>query len=119
MIAPGVMELEVLLHTLKFTVSEVGNAMIDNIPVVRGMYPVTAVGSPLNDAMIASVARVPVAEAVWAEVQVSEEMALVERAFAPLAMVVVLLPAVAATQLATSGPLAYNALTSVWVRTLL
>lgn len=105
------MEEEVLLHTLKFTVSEVGKGMIVNIPAVKGTYPVTAVGSPLNDTIIASVVNVPVAAAVWAEVQVSDEIALVERVFAPLAMVIVPLTAAEEllTQLVVRGPIANKA----------
>lgn len=61
--------------------------MIVNIPVVRGTYPVTAVGSPLKVAVIVSVVAVPVAVSVWAELQAAEEMALVARALAPLAIV--------------------------------
>lgn len=60
---------------------------IVSIPVVSGTNPVTAVGSPLKDALTISVVSVPVAVAVWAELQAAEEMAEVAKAFVPEAMV--------------------------------
>lgn len=63
--------------------------MIVNMPVVRGTYPVTAVGSPLKVATIVSVVSVPVAVAVCAELHVALEIAVVVRACAPLATVTV------------------------------
>jgi hypothetical protein len=59
-----------------------------SIPAVRGMYPVTAVGSPLNDADTMSVDTVPVAVAVCAAEHAADAIALVANALAPLAIVI-------------------------------
>jgi hypothetical protein len=85
--APGVIDPVVLLHTLKFTVLAVAYDMIVSIPVVAGVYPVTAVGSEANEASTTEEVVAPVAVSVCAEVQVAEEIALVARALVPLATV--------------------------------
>src|SRR5689334_22467788 len=64
--------------------------MIVNIPLVLGMYPVTAVGSALKSAMILSVVAVPVALAVTTVAQAADEIADVPRAAVPFAIVCVI-----------------------------
>jgi hypothetical protein len=100
-IAPGVMLAEVLLQTLKLTLFALGYEMIVSIPAVAGMYPVTAVGSPLNEASTTSVVAVLVAAVVTAVAQAADAMALVPSADVPLAIVAVIPPA--AERLAASA----------------
>lgn len=57
-------------------------------PLVTGVYPVTAVGSPLNPHQITSVVAVPVAEVVTAVAQAADDIALVPSAEVPLMTVV-------------------------------
>jgi len=88
-IAPGVILAVVLLQTLKFTLFAVGYAIIVSIPAVAGMYPVTAVGSPLKLAETTSVVAVPVAVVVTTVAQAADAMAELPIAEVPLAIVCV------------------------------
>lgn len=67
--------------------------MIVNIPEVEGMYPVVAVGSALNTAVITSVVATPVADTVTAVAQVAEGIAPVPKLAVPLAMLLAPPPA--------------------------
>jgi hypothetical protein len=86
---PGVILDDVLLHSLKLTVPEVGYAQMKNAPLDDGLYPVTPDGSALAVAMIASVVAVPVAVAVIAEEQEFALTAVVPSDTVPLATVCV------------------------------
>jgi hypothetical protein len=88
-IAPGVIDEAVLLQTLKLTLPAVGHENMVSIPVVDGTYPVTAVGSPLNDAVTTSVVAVPVAVAVTVVAQAALAIAPIPIAEAPDAIVCV------------------------------
>ncbi len=77
--------------------------MIVSMPAVAGIYPVTAVGSPLKDAVRTSVVATFVALTVTTVAQAAEEIEEVPSAAVPLAIVVVRPPA--AERLFASAPI--------------
>jgi hypothetical protein len=82
-IAPGVTDADVLLHTTTLTVFAVGYGINVNIPATAGEYPVTLVGLELNETWTMSVVNVPVAVAVTADAQVPEDIREVPNATVP------------------------------------
>jgi hypothetical protein len=85
--AARVIETELLLQTLKFTLLADGYAMMESIPFVEGKNPFVLVGSPLNPAVTTSVGATPGAETATAAAQVPEAILDVPSATVPLAAV--------------------------------